>query len=115
MQRNGYAFELEKTLLSDSPQVISEIIGYGLLHGIVVKDSPLADLTVLKRLQKNRTLRWAGLCALLLKSDIIDNTEKFLTSLRLDSATIQSCSKGCSLVSGGARLKTRFLGKSFSL
>lgn len=91
--------ELEKTLLSDSPQVISDVIGYGLLRGIVANDMPEADLILLKRLPKNRMLRWAGLCALLLRRGIIDDTEKFLTILRLDSATIQGCTRGCALVS----------------
>lgn len=94
--------ELEKALLSDSPQVILDIIGFGLLHRIVVNDSAKADLTVLRKLPKNRALRWAGLCALLLESGIIDDTEKFLTTLRLDSATIQNCSKGCASVLEGA-------------
>lgn len=94
--------ELEKTLLSNSPQVISDIIGYGLLRGIVTDDSAEADLTVLKRLPRNRALRWAGLCALLLSNGVIDDAQKLLASLRLDSATIQSCSRGCALVSEGA-------------
>ncbi len=102
LARERVRIELEKTLLSDSPQVILDVIGYGLLHGILAKNSLEADLSVLKRLPKNRALRWAGLCALLLIDGVIDDTEKFLTSLRLDSATIQSCSKGCALVSEGS-------------
>ncbi|MFB0919637.1 MAG: CCA tRNA nucleotidyltransferase [Oscillospiraceae bacterium] len=99
LARERVRVELEKILLSDSPEVISDIIGYGLLRCITEKASADIDLSSLKRLPKNRALRWAGLCALLLRSDEIDDPEKFLTSLRLDSATLQNCSKACALVS----------------
>ncbi len=102
LARERIRVELEKTLLSDSPQVISDIIGYGLLRGIVERTSADIDLSALKKLPKNRAQRWAGLCALLLKSGAIEDAEKFLTALKLDSTTIQSSSKGCILVSNGA-------------
>jgi len=89
--------ELEKILVSDSPQVISTVIEYGLLSGITAKCSAIPDLNMLKMLPKNRGLRWAGLCTLLLKNDIIADVEKFLTTLRLDSATVQNCAVGCNL------------------
>ena len=94
--------ELEKTLLSDSPQLISDIIGYGLLKRFIEKASADINLNALKKLPKNRAQRWAGLCALLVRSGAIYDTEKFLTALRLDSATIQSCSRGCALIAHGA-------------
>ena len=87
--------ELEKILLSSSPQVISSVIEYGLLTELVSDKNSAPELSALKRLPKNRTLRWAGLCALLLKSGSIDNAEKFLTALRLDSAVIRACGSGC--------------------
>jgi len=93
--------ELEKTLLSDSPQVISDMIDFGLLCGLVNTNSPDMDLTALKKLPKNRTLRWAGICALLEKSGAIERPEKLLRSLRLDTATIRSVSKGCASAFSG--------------
>lgn len=89
--------ELEKILLSDAPQVISDVIKYGLLCGIVVEDSAIPDLNVLKKLPKNRTLRWAGLCALLLNDGVINDAENFLSTLRLDTATLRNCCAGCSI------------------
>ncbi len=94
--------ELEKILLSYSPQVISDVIEYGLLRGIVADSSAKAELYRLGGLPKNRTLRWAGLCALLRSVGVISDTESFLTALRLDSAVIRNCSKGCAAVSEGA-------------
>lgn len=89
--------ELEKILLSNSPQVISDVIKYGLLCGIVVEDSAIPDLNLLKKLPKNRNLRWAGLCALLINNGVINNEENFLSTLRLDTSTVRNCGAGCSL------------------
>ena len=89
--------ELEKILLSDAPQVISSVIEYGLLSGIATESPLVLDLTSLKKLPKNRALRWAGLCALLLKSGVIKDARAFLTMLRLDSVTTRACSVGCNL------------------
>ena len=98
--------ELEKILLSNSPQVISSVIEYGLLSELVAKSASSPDLAPLEKLPKNRTLRWAGLCALLLKGGVIDDAEEFLTALRLDSALIRACSAGCTLVSEKAPADT---------
>ncbi|MBP8640452.1 MAG: CCA tRNA nucleotidyltransferase [Oscillospiraceae bacterium] len=90
--------EFEKILLSNSPQLISSVIKNGLLSELVTDGSFLPNLARLKMLPQNRTLRWAGLCALLFNNGIISDVRSFLTSLRLDSALIQACSKGCMLV-----------------
>ena len=94
--------ELEKILLSSSPQVFSTVLEYGLLSELVDEGSFLPDLSILEKLPRNRALRWAGLCALLLTNGVIADTEAFLTALRLDSALIRACSTGCSLVSENA-------------
>ena len=91
--------ELEKILLSSSPQLISTVIEYGLLSELVAEGPSVPDLALLKKLPKNRSLRWAGLCALLLKGYVIADAEAFLTALRQDSALIRACSTGCALVS----------------
>ena len=89
--------ELEKILLSDSPQTISHVIEFGLTNDLVDKASACPELLSLKRLPKNRALRWAGLCALLLNSGVIKDAAGFLSTLRLDSASIHSCSLGAKL------------------
>ena len=90
--------ELEKILLSNSPQILSEVIEYGLLGELVTSKTAVPGLAALKTLPKNRAIRWAGFCALLIKGGIISDAEEFLSSLRLDSAAIRSCSAGCRLV-----------------
>lgn len=94
--------ELEKTLLSGSPELISDIISAGLLCGIIGDTRSAPVLSAIGRLPKNRAQRWAGLCALLKKHGTIDSVEDFLLALRLDSATVHNASKGCRLVENGA-------------
>lgn len=89
--------ELEKILLSDSPQTISYVIEFGLIGDLADKASARPELLSLKRLPKNRALRWAALCVLLLKSGVIKDAAGFLSTLRLDSASIHSCSLGAKL------------------
>ncbi|MEG0941223.1 MAG: CCA tRNA nucleotidyltransferase [Oscillospiraceae bacterium] len=93
--------ELEKILLSDAPSRISDLIEIGLLSRII-ETKKAVPLDTLSRLPKNRLQRWAGLCALLLRSGIIDSTEVFLQTLRLDSATIHNSARGCELVVSSA-------------
>lgn len=89
--------ELEKILLSDSPQTTSCVIEYGLISDLIDDASALPELLALKRLPKNRARRWAALCALLLNSGVIKDAAGFLTLLRLDSASIRICSSGAKL------------------
>ncbi len=89
--------ELSKILLSDSPQTISRVIEFGLIDELIDNASALHDLSSLKRLPKNRSLRWAGLCALLKSNGVIVDEVSFLSSLRLDSAAIRNCSAGSKL------------------
>ena len=89
--------ELEKILLSDSPQIIEDVIDFGLLRGIVTPDAERPNLSALKKLPKKRALRWSGFCALLKKDGIIGGAEAFLTLLRLDSASIKNCGRGAAL------------------
>lgn len=91
--------ELEKILLSASPSMLSSVIEFGLLGDIVSPQASVPDLRAIKRLPRNRTLRWAGLCALLIKGGHITDAERFLLSLRLDSSTVNNCSVGCKLCS----------------
>lgn len=94
--------ELEKTLLSSSPQIISDIIEYGLLSAASVSSCAVSELTKLNQLPKNRTLRWSGLCALLQKNGVITDAKSFLTALRNDKVIVRSCSSGCELALSGA-------------
>jgi tRNA nucleotidyltransferase (CCA-adding enzyme) len=88
--------ELEKILLSDRPALIGRAIGEGLLAKFLTGTRFPAPET-LKRLPKKSRLRWAGLCALLLRDGLIENAESFLSALRLDGASIRHCAAGAAL------------------
>ncbi len=94
--------ELEKVLLSGSPEHISEVISAGLLCGILGETRSSPELSGIALLPKNRAQRWAGLCALLKRNGTIEGAEEFLLSLKLDSATVHNAAKGCILVENEA-------------
>lgn len=90
--------EVEKILLSSAPQKIAALIDCGLLRSFV-NDVPFnGDLSPIALLPKKRALRWAALCAVLLRDGMIDSAESFLTGLRIDTATVRSASCGCEAV-----------------
>lgn len=86
--------ELEKTLCSARPALLTDFFRFGLLDHLILTPSPRTDLSSLTRLPPERLLRWSGLCALLQKSGCIATAEAFLTALRLDGNTIRACSAG---------------------
>ncbi len=88
--------ELESMLMSPNPALISQMISLGLLTRYISGTKEI-DLSVLSSLPKNRTERWAGLCALLLRSGMVLSPEDFLQTLRLDSATIHTAACGAKL------------------
>lgn len=93
--------ELEKTLLSDHPEVVGKMIELG-LTGELLKPGVVCNLGRLRLLPKNRAYRWAALCAFL-KADA---PRDLLCSLRLDSNTVSAASLGCELALNG-RINTR--------
>jgi len=89
--------ELERVLLSPAPETISDMAAAGVLDALIKDRVVFADLSALRQLPHKSLLRWAGLCALLENSGVIDDTADFLTALRLDTSTIRSCTTGCKL------------------
>jgi tRNA nucleotidyltransferase (CCA-adding enzyme) len=88
--------ELERILLSPRPALIGRAVGEGLLTKFLPGTRFSAPET-LKKLPKKSRLRWAGLCALLLRDGLMDHAESFLSALRLDAVSIRSCADGASL------------------
>ena len=86
--------ELEKTLCSARPELISDFFRLGLLNHLLLTPSPAVDCSTLTWLPAEPLLRWAGLCALLQDIGCIASAEAFLTALRLDGSTIRACSTG---------------------
>lgn len=84
--------EVEKILLTHSPERISGVIELGLLDGYLLRRA--REYTLFKKLDKlprKALVRWCALCALLLRYDCISSAEDFLTHLRLDGRTIRCC------------------------
>ena len=84
--------ELEKTLCSDRPGAAVQFFALGLMSRWA-KGIP-TSLGCLHCLPAEPLLRWAGLCAGLLRNGCIEDTAAFLESLRLDRRTTYACGAG---------------------
>ena len=92
--------ELEKLLLTKSPETVETVLESGLLN-VYVKPTVLSaeELCSLKLLPYKALDRWCMLSWLLLKHNAISSAENFLAMLRLDRRTIQSCEQCIELLS----------------
>ena len=91
--------EIERTLISQMPEVAGEMIKAGLLNakfGILGTDSGIRNINLerLAKLPAEPALRWCAFCAVLLNGGLIRSCGSFLRSLRLDTKTVKSCSTG---------------------
>ena len=91
--------EVEKILLTRSPEMVYTLIELGLLDAFLKKRMPEPwRLHRLGSIQRKAMPRWAALCCALEKFGCIDSAEEFLAALRLDSRTIRCCSNAEVLV-----------------
>lgn len=91
--------EVEKILLTRSPEMVYTLIELGLLDAFLKKRMPEPwRLHRLGSIQRKAMPRWASLCCALEKFGCIDSAEEFLAALRLDSRTIRCCSNAEVLV-----------------
>ena len=84
--------EVEKTLCSSRPEQVKDFFELGLMErwtGV----RP-AQLSALNRVYPQPILRWAGLCAALLKGDGQFDVAGFLRVLKLDGYIIRVCAAG---------------------
>ena len=113
--------ELEKTLMSQKPEIAVDMINAGLLNdkfgirnsefGISMKrgsgsavqsagygeDTLASIIARVVNLPAQPTLRWCAFCAALLEKGQIRSCASFLRGLRLDSKTVKSCSVGITI------------------
>lgn len=88
--------ELEKLLLTRSPETVYSLIELGLLAAYLSPALPdPAPLHKLVHLPRRAQYRWAGLCHVLLKAGSIQSPERFLSSLKLDHHTIRMAEDCC--------------------
>lgn len=86
--------ELEKTLLTHSPERVGQMIELGLLDAYLIRRP--TDYSLFSRLEslpRKALARWCGLCAVLLRCDCIHSAEELLTHLHLDGRTIRCCTQ----------------------
>jgi len=113
--------EVEKTLMSQEPEAVGQMIEAGLLDRYLTarqgdakqgdgssacqaEESPpclalpsCLDLRRLALLPEEPVFRWCALCALLLEAHYITSASEFLRGLRLDAKTVKICSSALSI------------------
>lgn len=84
--------ELEKILLTHSPERVHQVIALGLLDSYLLR-RPADDALFmrLEKLPRKALVRCCALCAILVRYDCISSSADFLTRLRLDGRTIRCC------------------------
>ena len=88
--------ELTKTLLSERPQVIEQMMHMGLL-GRFVQVPERGRLSDLAGLPKERMVRYARLMGDLVRCGAVADAEQTMRELRMDKATIYAVSKALTL------------------
>lgn len=84
--------EVEKMLLTPSPDIVHTAIELGLMDAYLVHNKvDRAGFAAINGLHKKALERWCALSMLLLDAGCIDSVEDFLTSLRLDGRSIRCC------------------------
>ena len=92
--------EIEKILLTNSPEMLFTAIQCGLLDAFLVKHPSRNDgLLRIAILPQKPLPRWALFCMILIADDCIPSVSEFLTSLRLDGRTIRCCTDACVILS----------------
>jgi len=89
--------EVEKILRSESPEVLREVIEYGLLDAYLSRTS--IDIETFQKLEhiKGIDTRWCAFVAILLNSGAITDPKSFLKALRLPRRTVEEAGMAASL------------------
>ncbi|MDR2570328.1 MAG: CCA tRNA nucleotidyltransferase [Oscillospiraceae bacterium] len=84
--------ELEKTLMSEKPEIAGEMIKIGLLSKYISISGKSPDnLDKIKELPMESVLRWCVFCAILVEKKYISSASEFLHDIHLDGKTIKTC------------------------
>lgn len=93
--------EIEKLLLTDSPETVYTALSLGLLDRYVRCRGEREDYLSFGGLPRKAAVRWCFFAQNLLRSGAISGTERFLSALRLDSRTIRCCTQAEELLQKG--------------
>lgn len=92
--------ELEKTLMSQRPEIAGEMIETGVLARYISTSKPggtMSRLEKIKELPAEPTMRWCAFCAILQKEGLIKSAPEFLNNLHLSVKTVKICSHALSV------------------
>lgn len=90
--------ELEKTLLSQRPCIVGEMIKAGLLKKYAPASGECLDgLENLAAIPAETALRWCAFCAILIDKGFMETADGFLRDMRIDAKTIRNCSSALSI------------------
>lgn len=91
--------EVEKILLSPSPETMFTLISHGLLDSYLKRHLKSAEeLYRMRYMPKKALLRWCAFCQALIDSGCIDSVSAFLEDLRLDNRTVRCCADCCAIL-----------------
>ena len=92
--------ELEKTLMSQEPEIAGEMIISGLLDRYInIPGKKPYGLEKIKEFPLEPAMRWCAFCAVLLEERFISSAAEFLRGLRLDGKTAGTCVRALSISS----------------
>jgi len=90
--------ELEKTLMSQSPEIAGEMIKAGLLARYIAASGYSPDrLEKIEKLPVEPIMRWCVFCAILLENHLINSAMEFLHSMHMDGKTAKICTRALSI------------------
>jgi len=88
--------ELEKMLLSDRPEILSDVLSCG-LSAVYITGGKMPLLQEIGRISPQKHTRWSACAAILAESRAIESPKAFLKALRLDNKTIAVAATGATL------------------
>ena len=91
--------EVEKTLMTDHPEYLYDLIDCGLMDKYLSSKLSRSDaLKLIASMNKKTTERWTAFCYVLLCDGCISSPRDFLAQLRLDGRTVHCCENACELL-----------------
>ena len=94
--------EVEKTLLSDRPEILDIVVKTGLLDGFILcRSVDFHTLKEIKNLPPVPAPRWAAFCLALLRAGAVTDGEALLIKLRLDKRTAANAGRAAACALAG--------------
>ena len=90
--------ELEKTIMTQRPELAGEIVKIGLLSRYLLSPGKTPyGVESIAKLPMEPALRWSAFCAGLIANELITSASEFLHDIRLDGKTIKACTRALAI------------------